>query len=251
MGENQNITVGTSTVNSTTVKVGDPVQTISVGETIAVPAINYKIVATDNTSTADVLPEPIDATSTDFKKNEKEEVSDYAKKDDKQKEETSDDESTDDTETEDSSDTKDDEGGSDTKEEDDEKKNKKYELLEQELNDLKDKYSALENQYNELVEFKTKIDNQQKDALIAEFYMLSGEDKAEVIKNKEKYSLAEIKSMLSVICFDKKVNFGSTVTSADNKSNDETSFLVTTNFANENENLPEWVREVKRTENNL
>lgn len=232
MGENQNITVGTSTVDSTT----------SVGETISVPAINYtKMVVADNISTADVLPEPIDATSTDFKKNDDKEVSDDEKKEDKQ-EETSGDESTDDTETEDSS---------DKEKEDDEKKNKKYELLEQELNDLKEKYSALENQYNELVEFKTKIDNQQKDALIAEFNMLSGEDKAEVIANKEKYSLAEIKSILSVICFDKKVNFNTQVSSADNKSNDETSFLVTTNFANENDNLPEWVREVKKTENNL
>ena len=232
MGENQNITVGTSTVDSTT----------SVGETISVPAINYtKMVVADNISTADVLPEPIDATSTDFKKNDDKEVSDDEKKEDKQ-EETSGDESTDDTETEDSS---------DKEKEDDEKKNKKYELLEQELNDLKEKYSALENQYNELVEFKTKIDNQQKDSLIAEFNMLSGEDKAEVIANKEKYSLAEIKSILSVICFDKKVNFNTQVSGADNKSNDETSFLVTTNFANENDNLPEWVREVKKTENNL
>ena len=259
MGENQNITVGTSTVDSTTITanwVGTDHSTVVTAVDPLVYTNNvstaYSIGSADNVATtAEETTEPIDATSTDFKKDEKEEVSDYAKKDDKQKEETSEDESTDDTETEDSSDTKDDEGGSDKKEEDDEKKNRKYELLEQELNDLKDKYSALENQYNELVEFKTKIDNQQKDALIAEFYMLSGEDKAEVIKNKEKYSLAEIKSMLSVICFDKKVNFGSTVTSADNKSNDETSFLVTTNFANENENLPEWVREVKRTENNL
>jgi len=37
--------------------------------------------------------------------------------------------------------------------------------------------------------------------------MLSDEDKADVVRNIEKYTLEEIKSKLSVICFDKKVSF--------------------------------------------
>jgi hypothetical protein len=37
--------------------------------------------------------------------------------------------------------------------------------------------------------------------------MLSDEDKKDVIENKTKYSLSEIESKLSVICFHKKVNF--------------------------------------------
>jgi len=57
------------------------------------------------------------------------------------------------------------------------------------------------------VNFKKEIDNQKKDALIAEFYMLSDEDKAEIIQNKENYTLDEIKAKLSVICFDKKISF--------------------------------------------
>ena len=215
---------------------------ITNGTATAIPAV-YKIDATEveatgTVDTSEETTEPIDDASTDFKKDDEKEVSD----DKKDEQETSEDESTDDTDTEDSSDTK----------EDEEKKSKKYELLEQELNSLKDQYSILQKQYDELVAFKREIDNQQKDALIAEFYMLSGEDKADVIANKEKYSLAEIKAKLSVICYDKKVSFlPNTATSADNESKDETSFLVTANFANENENLPEWVREVKKTENNL
>jgi len=39
--------------------------------------------------------------------------------------------------------------------------------------------------------------------------MLSDEDKADVLTNKEKYTLDEIKSKLAVICFEKKVNFNS------------------------------------------
>jgi len=72
---------------------------------------------------------------------------------------------------------------------------------------LKEEYSNLQNQYQELIKFKTEIDNEKKDALIAEFYMLSDEDKKEIIDNKEKYSLEDIKAKLAVICFDKKVNF--------------------------------------------
>ena len=135
--------------------------------------------------------------------------------------------------------------GSEDKEEDDDKDKKaakKYELLEAELQELKDSYSALQNQYEELVNFKTEIDNQNKDALIAEFYMLSDEDKADVISNKEKYTLDEIKSKLSVICFDKKINFNTT----EEKTEDIVSYTI--NTSEENDSLPEWVKAVKEQE---
>lgn len=135
--------------------------------------------------------------------------------------------------------------GSEDKEEDndkDKKAAKKYELLEAELQELKDSYSALQNQYEELVKFKTEIDNQNKDALIAEFYMLSDEDKADVISNKEKYTLDEIKSKLSVICFDKKISFNTT----EEKKEDIVSYTI--NTSEEDDSLPEWVKAVKEQE---
>jgi len=107
---------------------------------------------------------------------------------------------------------------------------------------LKDSYSALQNQYEELVKFKTEIDNQNKDALIAEFYMLSDEDKADVISNKEKYTLDEIKSKLSVICFDKKISFNTT----EEKKEDIVSYTI--NTSEEDDSLPEWVKAVKEQE---
>lgn len=93
------------------------------------------------------------------------------------------------------------------KEEDDEDSKKKFELLEAEHAELQSKYEALEASYQELVEFKKQIEDKEKDELIASFYMLSDEDKAEVIANKANYSLKEIKAELSMICVDKKVNF--------------------------------------------
>lgn len=130
------------------------------------------------------------------------------------------------------------------KEEEDKKKkaSEKYEAVNAELNDLKEKYSQLQSQYQELVKFKNDIDNQKKDALIAEFYMLSDEDKADVLNNKEKYTLDEIKSKLAVICFDKKISF-----SLEEENKEETVTTYTLNDNNDS-NLPDWVKAVKEQE---
>ena len=166
---------------------------------------------------------------------------DYVKKDEeKEKEE----EKTEDSEdsSEDSSDSED----KDDEDDDKDKKNaKKYELIEDQLEALKTSYQTLQNQYQELVEFKREIDNQKKDALIAEFYMLSDADKADVISNKEKYTLEEIKAKLSIICFDKKVSFS---LDKEKESNEEETIVTYTLNSDKNDSLPEWVKAVKEQE---
>ena len=167
---------------------------------------------------------------------------DYVKKDEeKEKEEE---EKTEDSEdsSEDSSDSED----KDDEDDDKDKKNaKKYELIKNQLETLKTSYQTLQNQYQELVEFKREIDNQKKDALIAEFYMLSDADKADVISNKEKYTLEEIKAKLSVICFDKKVSFS---LDKEKESNEEETIVTYTLNNDKNDSLPEWVKAVKEQE---
>jgi hypothetical protein len=169
---------------------------------------------------------------------------DYVKKDDEKEkeEEASDKEDTSDSDSDSDSDEKSD----DNKEEDEEEKKKeakKYAALEAELNTLKESYTTLQSQYQELVDFKNKIDNQNKDALIAEFYMLSDEDKADVIQNKEKYTLDEIKAKLSVICFDKKISF--TLNKEDDVKKED---VITYNLRDDNDSLPDWVKAVKEQE---
>lgn len=138
-------------------------------------------------------------------------ISDYSAKEDDKKKEESEDKKEDAPAKEGGDDKEDSSDNKDTKEDkeddDEKKKGEKYSLLESELNTLKAEYQDLQTKYQELVAFKTEIDNQKKDALISEFYMLADEDKADVIQNKEKYTLDEIKAKLSVICFDKKINF--------------------------------------------
>ena len=172
--------------------------------------------------------------------NDAEDIStptDYVKKEDEEENESDKDE---DPSNEDSDEDKED------KNDDEEKSAKKYEALEEELNTLKNEYSALQSQYQELVNFKNEIDNQKKDALIAEFYMLSDEDKAEVVSNKEKYTLDEIKAKLSVICFDKKINF--TLNNSEEESKDDEDVMTYTLSNNEDNSLPDWVKAVKEQE---
>jgi len=169
--------------------------------------------------------------------------SDFAKKDDEKEKETSDEKPADDKEEDGTKDeAKEDEG---EEEKDDEDDKKKFTLLSQELEELKTSYSALQTQYQELLSFKTEIENQKKDALISEFYMLADEDKADVIANKEKYTLDEIKAKLSVICFDKKINFSAASEELAVNKEEKTESILTYSFAPETGSLPDWVRMVK------
>jgi hypothetical protein len=115
-----------------------------------------------------------------------------------------------------------------------------YTVLEQKYNELNEKYTSLEQQNQELVEFKKAVEDKEKDALIAQFYMLSDEDKKEVIENKSKYSLDDIEAKLSVICVRKKVNF-------ENKDDSEAEQNPATTFnLNSAEvcDLPAWLKAV-------
>ena len=133
----------------------------------------------------------------------------------------------------------------DKEDQDDDKK--KYSLLEQQYTELSTQYNELKQEQDKLVEFKKNVDNEKKDALIEEFYMLSDEDKAEIVKNKEQYSLDEIKAKLAVICFEKKVNFNSDNSEKiDNKENEEN--IITYTYSDEESSLPDWVKAVKNIE---
>lgn len=171
----------------------------------------------------------------------------FAKSDDNKKDKEEDK----DNDSEDNADNKGDDNKDDSSddEEDDKKKKKEYSLLENELEDLKVAYSNLESKYQKLVEFKEAIDNEKKDALIKSFYMLSDEDKKEVIDNKSKYSLDEIEAKLSVICFRKKVNFDLEDNSKiEEKVEDKENPVVTYNMSETDKtSIPAWIAAVKNT----
>ena len=138
----------------------------------------------------------------------------------------------------------------DNKKEEEEKDNEdeeKYSLLEKEYNTLQSQFTELQSKYDELVAFKASIEDKEKDALINKFYMLSDEDKADVIANKAKYTLDDIEAKLSIICVRKKVNFDL----EDNSKQDNKEEDVTTTFAlsDVESDVPAWVSALKNTQN--
>ena len=135
-----------------------------------------------------------------------------------------------------------------TSEEVEEENVEDYSLLKEEFDKLKADYTAMETKYQELVTFKEAVENEKKDALINSFYMLSDEDKKDVVENKSKYSYDEIKAKLAIICFDKKVNFDLENTSENEENIDKEEKVVTYSLdSNNTEVLPAWLSAVKRT----
>lgn len=125
-----------------------------------------------------------------------------------------------------------------------------YELIKQEKEILAQDYSALETKYQELLSFKNEIEKKEKQALIDSFYMLSDEDKNDVVTNINEYSYSDIKAKLAVICVDKKVNFNSAVNDENNDTTEEVSKPSVTYNLNNNDGdscVPAWLAALKNT----
>ena len=133
----------------------------------------------------------------------------------------------------------------------------KYDLNEiQEYQELLNKYSELETQYsqandtisqlqfqiNSLTEFKSTVERNEKKKLIDSFYMLSDEEKSDVITNIDKYSIDEIEAKLSVICVRNKVNFN--LDDSNNKSDVITTFNLDGGISGD-EDTPDWVKALR------
>ena len=125
----------------------------------------------------------------------------------------------------------------------------KYNDLENKYTELQTKFADLETRYNDLVAFKNDIEDKKKDELIKSFYMLSDEDKKDVIANKSKYSYEDIEAKLSVICVRKRVNFDSEDSSKNNNTIEETP-VVTFNLDNTESSVPAFVSALKNARKN-
>ena len=118
----------------------------------------------------------------------------------------------------------------------------KYSTLETEYSNAQSKIADLEAQVNELTTFKKGIEKAEKEKMIASFYMLSDEDKKDVVDNIDTYSLDDIEAKLSIICVRNKVSFNL----EDDKSKDDpTTFNLNGNSCEEN--VPAWVKALRRT----
>lgn len=143
------------------------------------------------------------------------------------------------------------------------KKKKKYSLEEiPEYVELQTKYSELETKYNALVseneslkndnatltEFKNQSERKEKEEMINSFYMLSDEDKKDVIENIDTYSLNDIEAKLSIICVRNKVSFD---LDENNKNHqDPTTYNLNGDNNDDDADIPAWVKAVLETAKN-
>ena len=183
-------------------------------------------------------------------------IAEYAKKKDEEEQEkgkTGEDEKKDSEDNSEDSEKSEDE---DDKEDDEDKKKKKfsYDSLEEipEYVELQTNYANLESQVatlnetveslnNELAslrEFKLQSERAAKEAKIAEFYMLSDEDKKDVLENIDQYSLDDIEAKLSVICFRNKVSF----TNGDDDSHSGPTTFNLGGDEGDDSSTPAWVK---------
>ena len=147
-------------------------------------------------------------------------------------------------------------------EEDEDKKKKKKEYSLEEIpeyvelrdafNTLKTQYDALEVNYNnmktsvaDLTQFKNTVLKKEKQEMINSFYMLSDEDKKDVIDHIDEYSKDEIEAKLSIICVRNRVSF-----EEENKPNNPTTYSF--NDINNKENtVPAWVKSVMAAKSSM
>ena len=122
-----------------------------------------------------------------------------------------------------------------------------YVELMNNFNQLQTSFEALQNSLNEaqetvkaLTEYKNSVLKKEKQAMIDSFYMLSDEDKADVIENIDNYTIDDIEAKLSIICVRNKVAF--------NKSEEENK-PITYSFNDDNDDkaVPAWVKSVRAT----
>ena len=124
--------------------------------------------------------------------------------------------------------------------------NAKFEQLTQDYEALKADYEALQAESEVLKEFKSQADRKDKVAMIDKFYMLSEEDKKEVVEKIDEYSVEDIEAKLSVICVRNKVNFS--LDEENTVVEEETTFNL--NGAGEDECVPAWIKSLRATAEN-
>lgn len=137
-----------------------------------------------------------------------------------------------------------------SQEDEEEKKKKKedYTLLEEKYNSLVNDYMKLEEEKKQLEtelfslrEFKNEKDREAKEKMIASFSMLTDEDKEDVVKNIDSYSLEDIEAKLSVICFRNK-KFDLAI-EEETKNNEVTTYSLEDVETKEPE-VPAWIRAI-------
>ena len=139
-----------------------------------------------------------------------------------------------------------DDSSEDKKDEEEDEDKKKFSALSAEHEALKAQFSELQKDYQALIAFKNEVESAKKDEMIKSFYMLSDEDKKEVVDNKDKFTLEEIESKLSVIFTKKSLAEMSIKTECDAEEKPTVTFGLDDASI---DSVPAWISAVRNTKN--
>ena len=139
-----------------------------------------------------------------------------------------------------------DDSSDDKKDEEEDEDKKKFSALSAEHEALKAQFSELQKDYQALIAFKNEVESAKKDEMIKSFYMLSDEDKKEVVDNKDKFTLEEIESKLSVIFTKKSLAEMSIKTESDAEEKPTVTFGLDDASI---DSVPAWISAVRNTKN--
>ena len=123
----------------------------------------------------------------------------------------------------------------------------KYSDLEATNADLLRQIDSLKTELSSLTAFKKNIEKKDKETMIAKFFMLSDEDKKDVIENIDTYSLDDIEAKLSVICVRNKVRFD---LDDEQENNGPTTYNLNSGDY-EDAATPAWVKAVRAVAKNM
>ena len=106
--------------------------------------------------------------------------------------------------------------------------------------------ASLEAQIEELNNFKKSIERKEKEQMINEtFYMLSPEDKKDVIDNIDSYSLDDIEAKLSILCVRNKISFNQEDPAP------QTDPITYNVVGMEEDDVPAWIKAVLEKQKNM
>ena len=232
----------------------------------AVREIEYTPSEEAQFAAADVEAFEVEYKKAEDDKKKEEEKDEKEGKDEKSDDSNSDNKSEDENSSSDKKDDKEDPDKKEDEDEEDKKKKAKYSLeeipeyvelqtkfseLESKVAALEAEKAALESQIAPLKEFKANAERAQKEDMIKSFYMLSDEDKKDVVDNIDKYSLDDIEAKLSVICVRNKVSFALDDEEEKKKKDENPTVYNLDGHIEEDASTPAWVKAALETAKNL
>lgn len=123
----------------------------------------------------------------------------------------------------------------------------KYSELESQHQALLEEVKGLKEVNEELTSFKLAAERKDKEAMINSFYMLSDEDKKDVLDNIDQYSIDDIEAKLSIICVRNKVSFDLDDDKKETSNGPTTYNLMSAQV--EDELVPAWVKAARAVAN--